>query len=131
MSSWTICRWQTMQDVVRMFSKLSVEFMISEGSLLHLYRNCSLGQSDLDFLIPLSWWNRSNSQRLKASLEEGGFTNPVVFGELEQVGYEESWLRHDVKVKITSVLIESDYLLAYVRSISSQAHFLKIEKHAF
>ena len=120
-----------MQDVVRIFSKLSVEFMISEGSLLHLYRNCSLGQSDLDFLIPLSWWNRSNSQRLKAALEEGGFTNSVVFGELEQVGYEESWLRHDVKVKIISFLIESDYLLSYVRSISSQALFLKIEKDAF
>ena len=62
-----------MKALVKIFSQLSVEFIISEGSLLHLYRNCSLGTSDIDFLIPLSWWDSNNSHLLRAALGKGSF----------------------------------------------------------
>ena len=88
-----------MKDLAKISSQLAVQLMISEGSLLHLYRNCSLGESDMDFLLPLSWWNTTNSKQLKAALEEANFENTIVFGELEQVGYEESWVRNGVKAR--------------------------------
>ena len=86
-----------MKDLAGISSKLGVQLMISEGSLLQLYRNCSLGESDMDFLIPLSWWNTPNSIKLKAALEVANFQKALVFGELEHVGYEESWTRNGVK----------------------------------
>ena len=88
-----------MKDLAKISSQLAVQLMISEGSLLHLYRNCSLGESDMDFLLPLSWWSTTNSKQLKAALEEANFENTIAFGELEQVGYEESWVRNGVKAR--------------------------------
>ena len=82
-----------MKDLAGICSKLGVQLMISEGSLLQLYRNCSLGESDMDFLLPLAWWNTTNSINLKAALEEANFKRIAVFGQLEHVGYEESWDR--------------------------------------
>ena len=86
-----------MKDLSEISAQLAVQLIISEGSLLQLYRNCSLGLSDLDFLLPLSWWNKTNSKQLKAALEEAKFKNTFVFGQLEHVGYEESWVREGVK----------------------------------
>ena len=92
-----------MKDVVSVFTKLSVPYFLSDGSLLHLYRNCSLGLSDLDFLLPLSWWNTTNNQKLRAALEEAKFKKTDVFGQLEHVGYEEAWWREGVKAGYFSV----------------------------
>ena len=88
-----------MKDLAEISSQLAVELTISEGSLLYLYRDCGLGDSDLDFLLPLSWWNSTNSQKLQAALEEAKFEKSAVFGELEHVGYEEAWLRDGVKAR--------------------------------
>ena len=100
----SIRRWKIMKDLSAISSQLAVEMIISEGSLLYLYRNCSLGESDMDFLLPLSWWNSANSQRLQTALEEANFEKTIVFGELEQVGYEESWSRDGVKARYFSVV---------------------------
>ena len=86
-----------MKDLAGISFRLGVQLIISEGSLLQLYRNCSLGDSDMDFLLPLSWWNTTNSLKLKAALEAANFQNALVFGQLERVGYEESWTRNGVK----------------------------------
>ena len=91
-----------MKDLAEISSQLAAQLVISEGSLLQLYRNCSLGESDMDFLLPLSWWNSTNSKQLRAALEEANFKNTIVFGELEHVGYEESWVRNGVKVDLFS-----------------------------
>ena len=91
-----------MKDLAEISSQLAAQLVISEGSLLQLYRNCSLGESDMDFLLPLSWWNTTNSKHLTAALEEANFKNTIVFGELEHVGYEESWVRNGVKVDLFS-----------------------------
>ena len=92
-----------MKDLAGICSKLGVQLMISEGSLLQLYRNCSLGDSDMDFLLPLSWWNTHNSQKLTSALEVANFQNTAVFGQLGQAGYEESWDRNGVKARYFSV----------------------------
>ena len=95
-------RWKIVKDLAEISSMLGVELIISDGSLLQLYRNCSLGESDLDFLLPLSWWNSTNSQNLKAALGEANFQNKEVFGQLGHVGYEESWSREGVKARYFS-----------------------------
>ena len=87
-----------MKDVVSVFTQLSVPYFISDGSLLHLYRNCSLGGSDLDFVVQLDWWNKSNNQRLQVALQDEGFRRQEFFGQQERIGFEESWIRHEVKV---------------------------------
>ena len=91
-----------MKDIVSVFASLSVPYFISDGSLLHLHRNCSLGTSDLDFVVQLQWWNKSNSQRLQIALQDKGFSRQDFFGKQESVGFEESWIRHEVKVRHTT-----------------------------
>ena len=93
-----------MKDLAEISSHLAVELIISEGSLLQLFRNCSLGESDMDFLLPLSWWNSANSRKLQTALEEANFEKTIVFGELEHAGYEESWSRDGVKARYFSVV---------------------------
>ena len=61
-----------MKDIISVFTQLSVPYFLSEGSLLHLYRNCSLGGSDLDFVVQLHWWNKNNSWRLQSALLDQG-----------------------------------------------------------
>ena len=88
-----------MKDVVSVFTKLSVPYFLSDGSLLHLYRNCSLGTSDLDFVVQLHWWNKSSSLRLQVALQDEGFRRQDFFGEQEMIGFQESWIRQEVKVR--------------------------------
>ena len=80
-----------MRDVVGVSSRLGAPYYLSEGSLLYLYRDCDLGQSDLDLVLDLAWWNKTNSQALQEELAALGFTRTLVFGQLEEVGYEESY----------------------------------------
>ena len=89
-----------MKDVVGVLSSVGAPYYISEGSLLHLYRDCGLGQSDLDLVLDLAWWNKNHSQHLQQELSALGFTRSLVFGQLEEVGYEESYTKDDIKVII-------------------------------
>ena len=107
-----------MKDLAEISSRLGVELIISDGSLLQLYRNCSLGESDLDFLVPLSWWNTANSQNLRAALKEANFENTKVFGQLGHVGYEEAWSREGVKARYFS-LVSTDLHMLQVDLFSS------------
>ena len=91
-------RWLVMKDVLTVFSDLSVPFTLEGGSLLHLVRNCSLGGSDLDFVIQLGWLNNSNSQLLDSALKRKGLEKGGVHGVREYLGFEESWRRDDIKV---------------------------------
>ena len=89
-----------MREVVGVLSRLEAPYYLSEGSLLYLYRDCGLGQSDLDLVLDLAWWNKTNSQALQETLAAQGFTRTLVFGQLEEVGYEESYSKDDIKVSI-------------------------------
>ena len=90
-----------MREVVGVLSRLGAPYYLSEGSLLYLYRDCGLGQSDLDLVVDLAWWNRTNSRALQETLAAQGFSRTRVFGQLEEVGYEESYTKHTVKVIIS------------------------------
>ena len=90
-----------MKDVVGVLSSVGAPYYISEGSLLHLYRDCGLGQSDLDLVLDLAWWTEANSRDLQEELAAQGFTRSIVLGQLEEVGYEESYTKDDIKVIIS------------------------------
>ena len=89
-----------MREVVGVLSRLGAPYYLSEGSLLYLYRDCGLGESDLDLVLDLAWWNKTNSQALQMALAAKGFSRPRVLGKLEEVGYEESYTKHSIKVII-------------------------------
>ena len=94
-----------LREVVGVLTRLGAPYYLSEGSLLYLYRDCGLGQSDLDLVLDLAWWNSNNSQALQEALAAQGFTRSLVFGQVEEVGYEESYSRHDIKVNISLQLL--------------------------
>ena len=102
-----------MKDVVSVFTKLSVPYFLSDGSLLHLYRNCSLGTSDLDFVVQLHWWNKSSSLRLQVALQDEGFRRQDFFGEQEMIGFQESWIRQEVKVRREKYTLLNMFCLWY------------------
>ena len=87
-----------MRSVVSVFSGLDIPYFLTDGSLLHLQRNCSLGEGDLDFVIQLHWWDSHSGGRLQEALEDKGFQRTIVFGEVGSVGYQESWTRDQIKV---------------------------------
>ena len=66
--------------------------------MLNLYRDCSLGDSDLDLSLDLTWWTPDNSLLLKEALIEAGFTRLHTFGKLGEAGYEESYTKTEIKV---------------------------------
>ena len=94
-----------MSSVVRVLTRLGAPYYLSEGSLLYLYRDCGLGQSDLDLVLDLAWWDKNNSRALQETLAAQGFTRSLVFGQLEKVGYEESYTKHNIKVSICPRLL--------------------------
>ena len=104
-----------MKDVVGVLSSVGAPYYISEGSLLYLYRDCGLGQSDLDLVLDLAWWTEANSRDLQKELADQGFTRSLVFGQLEQVGYEESYTKDDIKV----IHLSSDIITVQVRRLIS------------
>ena len=86
-------------------SSVGAPYYISEGSLLHLYRDCGLGQSDLDLVLDLAWWTEANSRDLQEELAAQGFTRSIKLGQLEQVGYEESYTKDGIKVIHLSLVL--------------------------
>ena len=109
-----------MREVVGVLSRLGAPYYLSEGSLLYLYRDCGLGQSDLDLVLDLAWWNKTNSQALQETLAAQGFTRTLVFGQLEEVGYEESYSKDDIKVSICpQILYLYQYKVAQVYRLTS------------
>ena len=109
-----------MREVVGVLSRLGAPYYLSEGSLLYLYRDCGLGQSDLDLVLDLAWWNKTNSQALQMALAAKGFSRPRVMGKLEEVGYEESHSKDDIKVSICPrILYLYQYKVAQVYRLTS------------
>jgi len=102
-------RWKIIKAMLSLFSSLSVPYILSDGSLLHLYRNCSTGRSDLDFAIRLNWW-RNNSELLQKELEMTGFKRELSFGSLNlDWGYSEAWMKWDIKVDLIGNIFKDNY----------------------
>ena len=117
-------------ELLDIFYLWSVPYMIVEGSLLNLYRwvivivyllyldiyistynsnsryfarrNGSVGKSDLDFSVELSWWQQQNAEKLAIVLLQHGFKAGKSNGKLGYFGYEESWKKDSVKVDLFS-----------------------------
>ena len=88
-----------MQSVIEVLTSLSAPYLLSEGSLLHLYRNCDVGLSDLDISLDQGWWE-TNWKKVEKLLKDAGFGRTLVFGSFGSFGYEESWEKDGIKVDI-------------------------------
>ena len=73
-----------MRDVLKKLEDLSVPYILSEGSLLSLYRDFSTGPSDLDFSIELGWW-KNHSQIFNTTLINLGLKRNMKFGDFGEV----------------------------------------------
>ena len=55
----------------------------------------------MDFSIRQDWWKRPNNSKLLIdSLQSRGFQRSATFGNLDDIGYEESWMKNKIKVKV-------------------------------
>ena len=97
-----------MKDVIAVFASLSAPYLIADGSLLYLYRNCSVGVSDLDFSLEHNWWKK-NKDDLDERLIKAGFFKIQNFGYLFGLGYEEAWTKDEVKVDIFSSVMRGSF----------------------
>ena len=74
---------------------------------LNIFRHCSVGTSDLDFSVDLSWWTSNNSKVLSDMLVEKDYKKLRTFGKPDSFGYEESWVKDTVKVDIFSSVVQA------------------------
>ena len=72
------------------------------NAVLGWYRSCSMFDSDVDFEVSLTWWQKpGNSLALSSSLVAAGAQPMKIgpsFGLRLQPGYEQAWIIHGVKV---------------------------------
>ena len=95
------------QDIISLFNVLSTPYMLTDGSLLNLFRHCGTGFSDIDFTIQLNWW-RNNSANLRREFRKRGFKQEETFGDLRKKwGYAESWKKFGIKVDLYGNIFEN------------------------
>ena len=95
--------------MVSLLTTMNSSYMIADGSLLQLYRNCSTGLSDVDFAIDLEWW-RNNSDLMGRQLRGKGFRMEKRFGHLkEEFGYAEAWKKGGLKVDLYSNIFDGKF----------------------
>ena len=58
------------------------------------YRDCDVGESDIDFNLDLEWWKSENNSHILENLMLGAnFQKLDTFGEYLDIGYEEAWMK--------------------------------------
>merc|ERR1712126_243323 len=115
-------RWELLNELMEIFTSVSAKYHATDGTLLMLFRNCSLGNSDMDFSIHQDWWKRPNNSKLLIdSLQSRGFQRSATFGNLDNIGYEESWMKNKIKVDIFSYTLNGSQLKSGFW-INSQLH---------
>ena len=108
-----------MQAFIHTFNSLSAPYLLYSGSLLMMYRNCSIGNHDIDFSLELDWW-KDNKEMLANALVDAGFSHILTFGDIiDTWGYEEAWQMHGWKVDIfmsnsITHTLESDMIKACI-----------------
>lgn len=93
--------WNAFTSIIGILNAVRAPYTICFGTALHWYRDCSLGDSDIDICIDLQWMTSHLSELHKAILEKGWKKN-LYFGQIGNIGYEESYLLHGVKVDLFS-----------------------------
>jgi hypothetical protein len=85
-------RWEVMVAFINIFNSLSAPYLVYSGSLLMMFRNCGVGNSDIDFSLELGWW-KENKEVLDNALVGAGFSHTLTFGSINDTwGYEENWI---------------------------------------
>lgn len=93
--------WKAFESMVRILEKIQADYSISHGTVLFWYRDCSLGSSDIDMRIDLTWF-QEHQRELHDELRKSGWRMERSFGSISDVGYEEAWLLNGVKCDLFS-----------------------------
>ena len=82
--------------------------------ILFSLRNCSLGSSDIDFSLLQDWWSKAeNKMALETKLNGTGFKKETVFGNITSIGYEEAWVKNNIKVSLPFSLSICEFFICY------------------
>lgn len=93
--------WDTFTNILTILNQMNAPYNLHGGTLLSWYRDCSLGASDIDFTVDLSWFAKHNA-KLKNKLLNQGWKQKHVFGTFGKAGYEEAWVKNRIKVDLFS-----------------------------
>jgi len=104
--------WDTFSAAITVLNRLNASYSISHGTVLFWYRDCTLGPSDIDIDIDLSWF-RENHMDFRKMFINNGWKLMKNFGKKYERGYEESWTKNGIKVdfftidnKITGITVK-------------------------
>lgn len=103
-------KWDTFTTMIGILNDLNANYSIAGGTVLFWYRDCSLGDSDID--INIDWhWFVSHSIILKNTLKKNKFTQIHKFGQVDKYGYEEAWKKNGIKVDLfTQAHVNGKYI---------------------
>lgn len=98
----------TFFEIVQLLNDVKCPYFITAGSLLGFVRECRLW-SDLDFAIPLGWWNSSeNRNALEQAMVQSGYQSRwgalPHFGTPGKFGFEQAWKKGEVGIDFFSVV---------------------------
>ena len=103
-------KWDTFKSIISVLNGLKAIYSISGGTVLFWYRDCSLGDVDIDINIDWKWFV-SNAQKLGQTLKENNFVKIHSFGEIYRYGYEEAWKKNNIKVDLfTQANVNGKYI---------------------
>jgi hypothetical protein len=101
--------WDTFQNMINILNTLDAPYNLHGGTLLSWYRDCSLGGQDIDLTLELDWFS-TNNDKLKQRLLNNGWRIERIFGTIGKAGYEEAWLKNNIKVDLFSqALVNGKY----------------------
>ena len=49
-------KWDNFKDAVTSLNEVNANYAVSSGTLLFYYRDCSVGDLDLDFMVDYDWF---------------------------------------------------------------------------
>lgn len=93
--------WDTFADMVSILNKIDAPYNLHGGTLLSWYRDCSVGNQDIDFTLDLKWFTEHN-KLLAKTLKNNGWRMEHAYGKFGKPGYEEAWLKRNIKVDLFS-----------------------------
>lgn len=94
-------KWDIFKDAVLVLNEVSAKYAVSSGSLLFYYRDCSVGDIDMDVTIDYDWF-RKHSHKLYKGLENHSWKKKRTFGIAGNKfkGYEESYEKEGAKLDL-------------------------------
>lgn len=98
-------KWTVFSVAVEALNRLGAPYNLHQGTLLNYYRDCALNDRDVDIAIRMDWWQLHYNE-LNQTLQRLGFVDAYpgkkLFGEIDTLGFEESWIRNGTRVDFFS-----------------------------